>query len=224
MVLCAVLNSLHVCIVEGSSDENIDIGSFGLGIFNDDLECEILIEMLRCVISITQQLGKAASAIFYESLVSPSIVPSEEVIQCILKILLTGYSSSAAMLHISDSGADMAWEKKLADHKNIRKCSIDMLLSLHALREKAVTWGRVLNIIESFLKFLVPRKIIHNFGAELLSSINASIVVQATSQISKLMFESALDMLLFLNYLVKISGQVSNFFFLFQVLFSKFFF
>ncbi|XP_059445417.1 nuclear pore complex protein NUP160 isoform X2 [Corylus avellana] len=195
-------------LVIGSSDEHGDPVSFGLDLFDDDLASEILMEMLRCVISISQQLGKTASAIFYESLVSTSVVPSEEIIHCIMKILVIGYSSSAAMLHVSDTGADIAWEKKLADHKNIRKFSIDMLLSLHALREKAVTWARVLNVIESFLKFLVPRKIIHNFDAEISSSINASILVQATSQISKVMFESALDMLLFLNYLVKISGQI----------------
>ncbi|KAE8022771.1 hypothetical protein FH972_008545 [Carpinus fangiana] len=195
-------------LVNGSSDVHGDPVSFGLDLFDDDLACEILMEMLRCVISISQQLGKTASAIFYESLVSTSVVPSEEILHCITKILVTGYSSSAAMLHVSDTGADIAWEKKLADHKNIRKFSIDMLLSLHALREKAVTWASVLNVIESFLKFLVPRKIIHNFDAEISSSINASILVQATSQISKVMFESALDMLLFLNYLVKISGQI----------------
>lgn len=194
-------------LVNGSSDDG-DPVSFGLDLVDDDLECEILMEMLRCVTSISQQLGKTASAIFYESLVSTSVVPSEEILHCIMKILVIGYSSSAAMLHMSDSGADIAWEKKLADHKTIRKFSIDMLLSLHALREKAVTWGRVLNVIESFLKFLVPRKIIHNSDAEISSSINASILVQATSQISKVMFESALDMLLFLNYLVKISGQI----------------
>ncbi|GLT68100.1 hypothetical protein SLA2020_403600 [Shorea laevis] len=194
-------------LVNGSSDDGVPV-SFGLDLVDDDLECEILLEMLRCVTSISQQLGKTASAIFYESLVSTSVVPSEEILHCIMKILVIGYSSSAAMLHMSDSGADIAWEKKLADHKNIRKFSIDMLLSLHALREKAVTWGRVLNVIESFLKFLVPRKIILNSDAEISSSINASILVQATSQISKVMFESALDMLLFLNYLVKISGQI----------------
>ena len=220
---CAVSNcTFHVCILPGSSDEHGDPVSFGLDLFDDDLACEILMEMLRCVISISQQLGKTASAIFYESLVSTSVVSSEEILHCIMKILVIGYSSSAAMLHVSDTGADIAWEKKLADHKNIRKFSIDMLLSLHALREKAVTWARVLNVIESFLKFLVPRKIVHNFDAEISSCINASILVQATSQISKVMFESALDMLLFLNYLVKISGQVRISFVLLLLLFYFF--
>lgn len=223
VLVCAVSNcTFHVCILPGSSDDG-DPVSFGLDLVDDDLECEILMEMLRCVTSISQQLGKTASAIFYESLVSTSVVPSEEILHCIMKILVIGYSSSAAMLHMSDSGADIAWEKKLADHKNIRKFSIDMLLSLHALREKAVTWGRVLNVIESFLKFLVPRKIILNSDAEISSSINASILVQATSQISKVMFESALDMLLFLNYLVKISGQVSISFFFFDLCYQQFF-
>ncbi|GMY33051.1 nuclear pore complex protein NUP160 isoform X1 [Fagus crenata] len=195
-------------LINGSSDELGDLVSIGLDLFDDDLESEILIEVLRCVISISQQLGKTASAVFYESLVSTPVISSEEILPCVSKILATGYSSSAAMLHISDTGADIAWEKKMADHKNLRKFSIDMLLSLHALCEKAGTWGRVLNVIESFLKFVVPRKIIRNFDDKILSSINASTLVQATSQISQVMFETAMDVLLFLTYLVNISGQI----------------
>jgi hypothetical protein len=204
----------HIPILLGSSDELGDLVSIGLELFDDDLESEILIEVLRCVISISQQLGKTASAVFYESLVSTPVISSEEILPCVSKILATGYSSSAAMLHISDTGADIAWEKKMADHKNLRKFSIDMLLSLHALCEKAGTWGRVLNVIESFLKFVVPRKIIRNFDDKILSSINASTLVQATSQISQVMFETAMDVLLFLTYLVNISGQVFLFYFI----------
>lgn len=210
------MSLLSVCICSffiliGSSDELSDLASFGLDLFDDDLEYVILSDMLRCVTSISRRLSKTASAVFFESLVSTSVISSEEILPCLLKILVTGYGSSVSKLHMSDIGADIAWEKKLADHKTLRKSSIDILVSLQTLCNKADTWGKVLNVIESFLKFLVPRKITHNFDAEILSSVNASILVQATSQISKVMFESALDMLLFLNYLVKISGQVCFF-------------
>lgn len=198
----------HICILLGSSDEFGDLVSSGLDLFDDVLECEILLEVFRCVIRISQQLGKTASAIFYESRVSAPVISSEEILPCVSKILVTGYSSSAAVLHISDIGADIAWEKKMADHKNLRKFSIDMLVSLHALCKRADTWGIVLNVIENFLKFIVPRKIIHNLDAETPSSINAVTLVQATSQISQVMFETAMDILLFLTYLVNISGQV----------------
>lgn len=194
----------------GSSDELGNFPSFGLDSFDEALDCELLTEMLRCVINVSQQLGKTASAIFYESLISaPPVILSEEIIQRLLKILETGYSSTVAMLHVSDLGPDVAWEKSLADHKNLRKFSIDMLLSLHALHEKSGTWSRVLSVIENYLKYLIPRKVIQKFDAEVALDINASILVQATSQVAKVMFESALDILLFLSYLVSISGQVS---------------
>lgn len=186
-----------------------------MDLFNDKHEYGILVDTLRCVISINQQLGKAASDIFYESLVSRLIFPSEDIVPRILKVLETGYSSTVARQFVSELGTHVAWEKKLVDHKNLRKFSIDMLLSLHALCEKASTWSRVLNIIEKYLKFLVPRKILQNLDADTSLSINASMLVQATSQIAKVMFESAFDVLLFLSYLVNSSGQVSSFFFFF---------
>lgn len=197
----------------GSLDELGNSPSFGLDSFGEALDCEILAEMLRCVINVSQQLGKTASAIYYESLIStPPVISSEEIVPRLLKVLETGISSTAAMLHISDLGTDVAWEKNLADHKNLRKFSIDMMLSLHALLEKSGTWSRILSVIENYLKYLVPRKITQNYDAEVALDINASILVQATSQVAKVMFESALDIHLFLSYLVSISGQVSSFF------------
>lgn len=196
-------------ILLGSSDEFGDQPtSFGLEFSDDGFEREILFEVLRCITSISQQLGKTASAIFYESLVGTPIISAEEIVPRLLKILETGYGSSVTALNISDLGADVAREKELVDHKNLRKFSIDMLLSLHAVGKKAASWDRVLNVIESYLQFLVPCKIIQNFDSEIVLNINTSILVQATSQIAKVMFESTLDVLLFVSYLVNISGQV----------------
>lgn len=194
---------------DGICDDHGDLVGFGLDLFDDAPEFEVLIEMLRCVVNVSQQLGKTASAVFYESLLStPPVISSEEITRRLMKILETGYSSTVSMLHISDLGPDVAWQKSLADHKNLRKFSIDMLLSLHALHKKSGTWSRILNTIESYLKFLIPQKIIQKFDAEISLDISASIVVQATSQVAKVMFESALDILLFLSYLVSISGQI----------------
>ena len=168
--------------------------------------------MLRCIISISQQLGKTASAVFYESFVG-TMVTFEETVSRLLKILETGYSSSVMALNIPHLGADVSREKELADHKNLRKFSIDMLLSLQTLSKMAASWDKVLNVIESYLQFFVPHKIIQHLNAETVFSVSTSIVVQATSQIAKVMFEAALDVLLFLRYLVNISGQVSFSFF-----------
>lgn len=196
-------------IIDGSSDELVDLASFGLDISNDESERGILLEVLRCIISMSQHLGKPASAVFYESLISTPIVSSEEIVPRLLKILETGYSSSVSSDHISDLGGDFAWEKELADHKSLRKFSIDMLLSLHTLSKKATSWSKVLNVIESYLQFLVPQRIIQKLNAEMSFDINTSILVQATSQIAKFIFESALDVLLFVSYLLKISGQIN---------------
>ncbi|KAK3022159.1 hypothetical protein RJ639_045354, partial [Escallonia herrerae] len=191
----------------GSFDEISDIVSSGSDSSDDDLERDILFEVLQCIGNVSQQLGKAAAAMFYESL-GASNISSEEVVPCLLKILETGYSSSIAALHISELGADTAWEKEVAEHKNHRKFSTCMFLSLHALCSKATTWAKVLDVIESYLKFLVPRKLVQNLDSAAAFNINSSITVQATSQVAKVMFESALDVLLLLGYLANISGQI----------------
>ncbi|KAI4300319.1 hypothetical protein L6164_033710 [Bauhinia variegata] len=192
-------------IIEGCSEEIGELTGF-VDLFDDELECEILIELLRCVTSLSQQLGKTTSSIFYESLLSASVISSEDIICCIVKILQTGYGTSGSVLHTS--GNDIVLEKELADHRSLRKLSVHLFLSLQTLYKKVTTWDRILNVIEGFLKFLVPQKIIHEFNIELLSHINSSIIVHATYQIAKVMFESAWDFLLFLSYLVDISGQI----------------
>ncbi|XP_021903530.1 nuclear pore complex protein NUP160-like [Carica papaya] len=193
-------------LVDGSSDELGDPVNFGVDLPDD--EDEILTEVIRCITRISQQFGKSSSAIFYESLFGTPSISSEEIIRRLLKILQTGDYSSLALNNLSDLSADIAWEKELSDHRSLRKFSVDMLLSLHALLKKAVYWGKVLNVIESYLQFLVPQKTRHNSGAETIFNIGSSILVQMTSQIAKVMFESAWSILLFVNYLVSISGQV----------------
>ncbi|CAJ1968564.1 unnamed protein product [Sphenostylis stenocarpa] len=191
----------------GSSDEVSELTGL-VDIFDDDLECEILIELLRCVLSFSQQLGKTASSIFYESLLTTPVISSEDIIRYIVKILETGYCKSGPVFQTSTSRDHIVLDKELADHKSLRKLSVDMFLSLQGLLKKASAWGRILNVIEGFLKFLVPKKVVQNFNIEVSSSINSSVVVHITYQIAKVMFESAWDFLLFLSYLVDISGQV----------------
>ncbi|CAJ2672450.1 unnamed protein product [Trifolium pratense] len=195
-------------IVEGSSDEISELGSV-MDLFGDDLECEILIELLRCVTSFSQQLGKTASSIFYESLLTAPAISSEDIVKCIVKILETGYCISGPVLQSSTFGDHTIFlQKELTDHKSLRKLSVDMFLSLQGLYKKASTWDKILNVIEGLLKFLVPQKRMLKFDTEMSSNINSSIMVHSSYQIAKVMFESSWDFLLFLSYLVDISGQV----------------
>ncbi|XVE89260.1 hypothetical protein DITRI_Ditri19aG0188900 [Diplodiscus trichospermus] len=196
-------------LVDGLSEDLGDLVSFGLDLFDDNSDREILFEVLRCVINISQQLGKTGSFIFYESFVGRQIISSEEIIPRLVKILETGYGSSTKVGHLPGLGADVAWEREQINHKNLRKFSVDMLLSLHDLFKKAASWRKVLDVIESYLQVLVPQNFTQNSGAETLFCLNNSILVQASCQIAKTMFESALDILLFVSYLMTIGGQIN---------------
>ncbi|KAF5192352.1 Nuclear pore complex protein, partial [Thalictrum thalictroides] len=169
---------------------------------------ELYVVSNLCISNIHQQLGKAVSAIFYESLVNAQLLSSVEVFPGFLKILETGYSSSVAKLHVSQFGADTAWKKELEDRRNQRKFSIEMLLSLNALLDKAASCDRILNVIEHFIKFLVPYKRSQSFDAEAVFNINSSALILSTSQVARVMFESAFDILLLLGYLVNVRGQI----------------
>lgn len=165
-------------------------------------------EILQCVNTLSQQLSKAAPAIFYESLLRIPNLSSEEVIPRLLKNLESGHSSSIAAIHASELGIDVALDKEISYHKRLRKFSVDMFLSLHNLCSRATRWRSVLQVIQSYLKFLVPRKYEHNLDSEGLFTVSTALTVQATSQVAKVMFESALDVHLLLSYMVNSSSQV----------------
>lgn len=180
-----------------------------LDYLGDEFEREILFDFLQCVRNVSQQLGKASSTIFYDSLLRTPHISSEEVVPRLLKILETGCSSSTAAILISELGGDAAWEKELSNHRNLRKFSTNMFLSLHELCHKANSWKKVLDVVESYLKFLVPHKIVLQSDAATTFHLNGSAVVQSMSQIAKVMFDSVLDVLMLLSYMTIISGQVS---------------
>ncbi|KAM0939366.1 hypothetical protein DsansV1_C21g0169861 [Dioscorea sansibarensis] len=193
-------------LIYGTSDEH-DLRSSGLFFTGSDVECEILYELLRCMSIINHQLGRAASAVFYESIVSP-IISSDEVIFHLLKILETGSTPLLTMSLVSQVGVDAAWEKKQAAHKSQRKFSVEMLMALHCLCTKACCWSSVLDIVEKYLKFLNPHKSNEQCESREIYNVNSILLIQATTQVARVMFESAFDILLFLGYLVNNSGQV----------------
>lgn len=180
-----------------------------LDYLGDEFEREILFEFLQCVRNVSQQLGKASSTIFSQSLLRTPHISSEEVVPRLLKILETGYSSSTAAILIPELGGDAALDKELSNHRNLRKFSTNMFLSLHELCHKANSWKKVLDVVESYLKFLVPHKIVLKSDAAALFHLNGSAVVHSMSQIAKVMFDSVLDVFMLLGYMTSISGQVS---------------
>ncbi|XP_059313417.1 nuclear pore complex protein NUP160 [Lycium ferocissimum] len=205
--MCRSLEDIEL-LVFGSSEEHGNIVCSRFDSSDSDLEREILLDILQCVGNLSQQLSKAAPAIFYESLLRTPNLSSEEVIPRLLKNLESGYSSSMAAFHVSELGTDVALDKEISYHKRLRKFSVDMFLSLHNLCNRATRWGRVLHVIESYLKFLVPRKYEHNLDSDGLFTVSTALTVHATSQVAKVMFESALDVHLLLSYMVNSSSQI----------------
>ncbi|TQE12349.1 hypothetical protein C1H46_002002 [Malus baccata] len=105
--------------ISGTSDDLIYLVTIEAGLI---LQLQVLVKMLRCVVNVSQQLGKTASAIFYESLVSaPLVISAEEITHRLLKNLEYGNSSTVAMLHGSEHGPDVALERNLADKKKIEE-------------------------------------------------------------------------------------------------------
>jgi nuclear pore complex protein Nup160 len=195
-------------LIFGSFEELDDVINPTLE-FSDDLERELLFDILRCINNVNNQLGKSSSAVYSESLLCTPAISIEESVPRFVKILESGYSSAISALHLSELGADTAWQKEMADHKNLRKFSADMFISLHALCNKATNWAKVLDVVQSYLKFLVPQKTVQKLDNEAVFSINSCVTVQATAQVAKMMFESALDVLLLLSYMINISGQIN---------------
>uniref|UniRef100_A0A7N0ZY83 Uncharacterized protein n=1 Tax=Kalanchoe fedtschenkoi TaxID=63787 RepID=A0A7N0ZY83_KALFE len=194
-------------LIDGSCDEGDCIPS-GLTLPSDTVECQVLFDLLRCVNNVSLQLGKTASVVIYGAFLDPLTTGSEEVLTGLLKILEIGYTSSAAFVHMFELGHNVVWDKQMMDHKSFRKFSIDMLVSLRALYSKATSWTTILNAIQSYINFLVPKKIVLNANCEALSEMETCIAVQATCQIAKVMFDCASDVLLFLGYLLKINGHL----------------
>ncbi|CDY68777.1 BnaCnng60460D, partial [Brassica napus] len=190
----------------GSSSEHSGLTSLGLGMSIN--EHEILSEVLRCTLKINKQWGAAPYAMYYESVTGRPVISSEEIVPRLVNILESGYAMSIGQRTWSDLGTDRAWEKELEAQKNLRTFSIEMLLSLSALCQRAGSWGKVFTIMEHYLQYLVPKKVMHNNVGETLSDICSSILVQATSQFAQVMFESAFDIFLLVSYLLNISEQV----------------
>ncbi|GER54989.1 suppressor of auxin resistance [Striga asiatica] len=196
-------------IFYGSFEEQNRYMSPGLLYSGDDLSRTILSELLQCLQSVSKQLGKASSAIFYESLLNTPHISSDEVVSRFLKILESAYSYTTEPKLLSELGLNTVWGKELSSNRNLRKFSTNMFLSFQEMCNKANSWGKVLDVIESYLKVLVPRKVVLKSNAEAIFHINAYGIVQSTFQIAKVMFESVLDVLMLLSYMTSISGQIN---------------
>ncbi|KAG9439278.1 hypothetical protein H6P81_019443 [Aristolochia fimbriata] len=195
-------------LVYGCFDESGNFAEMGFPLPDFSHDCDILLELLRCISGINHHLGRSAAIIYYEALSNPQMISSEDIIPCLLKILDLGYSTSVLASYRAQFGVDAAWEKERFDHKNQRKFSVEMLVSLRSLRDKATSWGRVLDILEKFLKHLVPCGSVPNSDVGVFFSINSSLLVQASAQVARVMLESAFDVLLLLGYLTNSSGQL----------------
>ncbi|PWA68371.1 nucleoporin [Artemisia annua] len=173
-----------------------------------DLDWEVLYMVLECTNNISQQLGKGAPALFHESFfIDPSIFP-EDILRRLLKVLKSGTSSSIASLYGSELGVD-TWKKRVGDNKLHRKFCVNMSLSLQGLYRKALTWDKVIDVILLYCNSLVPQKYEEKSDLEAMFDIRTCITAHVTSEVSKVMFDSAVDIILLLNYMVDLSGMIN---------------
>nr|XP_043625787.1 nuclear pore complex protein NUP160-like [Erigeron canadensis] len=173
-----------------------------------DVEIRILSEVLQCATRLSHHLGNGVSALLRESFFSEPCVSPEDVVGRLLRVLESGYSSSITALHVSELGVDTAWKKRVGDHKILRKFSIDILLLLKGLYRIAGTWDKVFKVILDYLNVLVPRKDENKSTSDAVFDLRTCITVQITSQVANIIFESAVDILLLLSYMVKLAGQI----------------
>ncbi|WZZ60587.1 hypothetical protein YC2023_060694 [Brassica napus] len=130
-----------------------------------------------------------------------------EVLRCTLKINKQWGAAPYAMYYESVTGRPVISSEEIVPRLvNILESGYAMSIGQ---RTWAGSWGKVFTIMEHYLQYLVPKKVMHNNVGETLSDICCSILVQATSQFAQVMFESAFDIFLLVSYLLNISGQVN---------------
>ncbi|XP_015689514.1 nuclear pore complex protein NUP160 [Oryza brachyantha] len=195
-------------LIYGSSDDLCNLDGIGVNLLDNKSQSEILIEVLRCMSHINHLLGRSAAAIYHESLIS-SVISSDEIISQILKILDTGFCPQSPSALITLLGTDAYAERRQTAHKSQRKFSVEMLLSFRKLQSKSTSWSAVFDVIESFMKYLNTNVTIQEYELKRVYNVNTALLVQASSQVARTMFESTFDLFLFLSYLVSIGGQVS---------------
>lgn len=195
-------------LIYGSPDELRNIDDLGMNLLDDISDFELLNEVLRCMGHIHHLLGRSSTAIYYESLIS-SVISSDDVASQIVKILETGFSPQSSSSLVTLFGMDAYVERRQAAHRSQRKFSVDMLLSFHKLQSRSTSWSAVFDVIEEFMKCLNTNISVQEYESKRVCNINSVLLVQATSQVARTMFEFTFDLFLFLNYLVGVGGQVS---------------
>ncbi|XP_062224093.1 nuclear pore complex protein NUP160-like isoform X2 [Phragmites australis] len=195
-------------LIYGSSDELRNFDGLEMSLLDDISDFELLDEVLRCMGHIHHLLGRSSTAIYYESLIS-SVISSDEIASQIIKMLETGFSPQPSSSLITLLGTDAYVERRQAAHKSQRKFSVEMLLSLHKLQSRSTSWSTVFDVIEKFMKCLNTNITIQKYETKRVCNVNSVLLVQATSQVARTMFECAFDLFLFLSYLVGVGGQVS---------------
>ncbi|KAL9253691.1 Nuclear pore complex protein NUP160-like protein [Drosera capensis] len=194
-------------LVHGAFNDFDDLKS-GLVICGDSDEKRILAEVLLCCRIFSQHFGSEVAFLFYQSAISFSMISIEDLVLHLLKGLRSGCNYSLAKLDASEQGIDLVHQNLNAAQKELRGFSVDMLVSLHGLCSKANGWHKILHAIEYYLNYLVPSMSEQSSESGKIINVIASVVVQATPQIAGAMFEFALEIMLFLNYLISINGQI----------------
>eukprot|EP00252_Welwitschia_mirabilis_P001382 TRINITY_DN11252_c0_g2_i1.p1 TRINITY_DN11252_c0_g2~~TRINITY_DN11252_c0_g2_i1.p1 ORF type:complete len:1206 (-),score=253.75 TRINITY_DN11252_c0_g2_i1:415-3597(-) len=204
-----------VSVIRGLDEVEVIIqGSPSLPVswLDNRLDSEVLEGILESTAIISTHLGKAALALFYDSLIKPSDVSFRSVVNSFLKILDVGRDLTILKQDDNHLGIDSVAMKEQRHNQLQRKFSLDIFLSLEALCNQAGGWDRVLGTIEMYARKLIPKRLpleMETTTTGTLYNINAAVIIQGSLQFADLRFQATCGLLLLLEYLLKLNGQVS---------------
>ncbi|KAH7286776.1 hypothetical protein KP509_32G022400 [Ceratopteris richardii] len=175
-------------------------------------QSEFLDLLFKCMSTIVRQIGKIPCAVFGQVLVGNPLITLSHLCSIFLHYLDVGYVQWNIENEVSDIGVDIERRKAYEYRQQHQRLELQLILSLHKLRDSGGGWSNVLDNIERYInQFEQDIQLFRNGNfSEVLDYgfISKRLVLKSTSQLSWTFFEAARDLLIFLSYLIKIKGQI----------------
>ncbi|MCO5575504.1 hypothetical protein L7F22_029305 [Adiantum nelumboides] len=175
------------------------------------IEGEFLDLLFKCTSAIKRQVGRVPYALFGEVLLRNKNISVSHLCSGFLHFLDVGYAHFTLVKGAIHVGVDVERIKALEYRQRHRKLELQLILDLQHLRYFAGGWSLVLDGIENFI-IQVTQETMPSSKEDNLESLNGIIskrlVLESAAQLSRNLFEVAKDLLIFLNYLIRIKGQV----------------
>ncbi|KAJ7548231.1 hypothetical protein O6H91_07G003400 [Diphasiastrum complanatum] len=192
--------------------EQVEVDIFPLEWQRGSYATSVLEGLLDCMDSVASHLGRLARAAFHEALLSPNDNALNSVIASFVRILDIGYNDFILSRKSAHVGFDNLREKRKEHHHRQRKFCLHMRLGFLELRDKAGSWDRVLDLVANFVGYLLPSTRPLTPGASSVPSSRPAfylkVLAKTASQILWNHFEAARNLLLVLEVLINMQGEV----------------